>query len=145
MPLVGLRLFICIQMYHSVIVSYVHFWKLYWCQYCTINIIIIYSILFYFSASSFWWIKMYIYLYRRQLLYMAKSDRLFYMMTLRSQPSSVVTSWDHNHRTMKHADCIIQLYFIYIIFALGYASKYLHKYVPIRISSRSLFHTENST
>jgi len=64
---------------------------------------------------------------------------------LRSQPSGVVTSCDHNYRTMKHADCTIQLYLIYIIFTLGYASEYLHKYVPIRISSRSLFHSENST
>jgi len=65
---------------------------------------------------------------------------------LRSQPSSVVTSRNYsNYRTMKHVDCIIQLYFIYIIFTLDSASEYLHKYVPIRISSRSLFHTENST
>jgi len=38
---------------------------------------------------------------------------------LRSQPSSVVTSCDHNYKTMKHVDSIIQLYFIYIIFTLG--------------------------
>jgi len=36
-----------------------------------------------------------------------------------SQPGSVVTSCDHNYRTMKHGNCIIQLYFIYITFTLG--------------------------
>jgi len=32
---------------------------------------------------------------------------------LRSQPSGVVTSRDRNYRTMKHADCIVQLYTLF--------------------------------
>jgi len=77
-----------------------------------------------------------------------KSFYSFVIFTiLRSQPSSVVSSQDRDnyYKTMKHANCIIQLYFICIIFTLGSASEYLHKYVPSCISSRSLFHTENST